>query len=223
MATEPPGKSAIILYQMEDGGTRLEVKLENETVWLTQKQMSELFQKDIRTVNEHIQNLFEEKELAENSVIRNFRITAADGKDYNTKHYNLDVVISVGYRVKSLRGTQFRIWATQRLGEFIVKGFMLDDERLKHGGGAYFDDLLARIREIRASERRFYQKITDIYALALMIQNWWSPPGMNRAIGAPDSVVAVTWGVAPCWYDTGLWPANFAMPHDSRSLVGKLL
>jgi hypothetical protein len=153
----------LMLYQTADGKTKIDVRLQDETVWLSQKQMSELFQKDVRTVNEHIQNLFDERELAQDSVIRNFRITAADGKIYETMHYNLDVVISVGYRVKSHRGTQFRIWATQRLREYIVKGFTLDDERLKNGGGDHFDELLERIREIRASERNFYQKIKEIY------------------------------------------------------------
>lgn len=164
MKPEEP-KSEIILYQTEDNRTRIEVRLENETVWLTQKQMAELFQKDVRTINGHIQNLFEEGELVPESVIRKYRITAADGKSYETQHYNLDVVISVGYRVKSHRGTQFRIWATQRLREYIVKGFTLDDERLKQGGtqNEYFDELLQRIREIRLSERNFYRKICDIY------------------------------------------------------------
>jgi len=158
-------KSELILYQTEDNRTRIEVRLENETVWLTQKLMAELFQKDVRTINEHIQNIFEERELSLDSVIRKFRITAADGKTYETQHYNLDVIISVGYRVKSQRGTQFRIWATQRLREYIVKGFTLDDERLKQGGtkNEYFDELLQRIREIRLSERNFYRKICDIY------------------------------------------------------------
>ena len=163
--TPPAGgpQSELILYQAEDGKTKIEVRLLDDTVWLTQKQMSELFQKDVRTINEHVQNIFEEKELSADSVIRKFRITAADGKSYDTLHYNLDVAISVGYRVKSHRGTQFRIWATQRLKEYIVKGFALDDERLKKGGGDHFDELLERIREIRASERNFYQKIRDIY------------------------------------------------------------
>jgi hypothetical protein len=158
-------KSGIILYQTEDNRTRIEVRLENETVWLTQKLMAELFQKDVRTINEHIQNVLAEKELQGDSVIRKFRITAADGKSYETQHYNLDVIISVGYRVKSHRGTQFRIWATQRLREYIVKGFTIDDERLKQGGtrNEYFDELLQRIREIRLSERNFYRKICDIY------------------------------------------------------------
>ncbi|MCX6902534.1 MAG: virulence RhuM family protein [Verrucomicrobia bacterium] len=156
-------QSELILYQAEDGKTKIEVRLQADTVWLTQKQMSELFQKDVRTINEHIQNIFEERELSQDSVIRKFRITAADGKGYETMHYNLDVAISVGYRVKSHRGTQFRIWATQRLKEYIVKGFTLDDERLKKRGGDHFDELLERIREIRASERNFYQKIKDIY------------------------------------------------------------
>ena len=153
-----------MLYQTEDGRTRLQVRLENQTVWLTQKLMAELFQKDVRTINEHLQNAFEEGELQPDSVIRKFRITAADGKSYDTQHYNLDAIISVGYRVKSPRGTQFRVWATQRLREYIVKGFALDDERLKAaGGGDYFDELLQRVREIRLSERNFYRKICDIY------------------------------------------------------------
>jgi len=159
-----PSPSALILYQTEDGRTHLQVRLEDQTVWLTQKLMAELFQKDVRTINEHIQNVFDEGELQANSVIRKFRITAADGKSYETQHYNLDAIIAVGYRVKSHRGTQFRIWATQRLREYIVKGFALDDERLKQaGGGDYFDELLQRIREIRLSERNFYRKICDIY------------------------------------------------------------
>jgi hypothetical protein len=163
-------KSQIILYQTEDGRTRVECRFENETVWLTQKLMAELFQKDVRTINEHIQNVFTGGELSPDSVIRKFRITAADGKTYETQHYNLDVVISVGYRVKSHRGTQFRIWATQRLHEYLVKGFTMDDERLKNPPGPdvpdYFDELLERIRDIRASEKRMYLKVRDIFALA---------------------------------------------------------
>jgi hypothetical protein len=161
--------SQIILYQTDDGKTKVEVKMAGETVWLTQKLMAELFDVTVPTVNEHLKNIFLMQELDENSVIRNFRITASDGKDYDTKHYNLDAIISVGYRVNSLRGTQFRIWATQRLREYIVKGFALDDERLKQGGGMarYFEELLQRIRDIRASERNFYQKVTDIYATSI--------------------------------------------------------
>jgi hypothetical protein len=165
MSDEPLPQSEIILYQTEDGGTRVQVRLQDETVWLTQKLLAELFGKDVRTINEHIQNIFQEGELAEDSVVRKFRITAADGKSYATQHYNLDVIISVGYRVKSLRGTQFRIWATQRLREYLVKGFTMDDERLKQsGGGAYFDELLERIRDIRSSEKVFWRKVLDIYA-----------------------------------------------------------
>ena len=166
---EPQSSSGIVLYQTEDGRTRLEVRLENDTVWLTQKLMAELFQKDVRTINEHIQNIFSEGELSPEAVIRKFRITAADGKSYDTQHYNLDVIISVGYRVKSPRGTQFRIWATQRLREYVVKGFVLDDERLKNPGPGrpdYFDELLERIRDIRASERRMYLRVREILALA---------------------------------------------------------
>jgi hypothetical protein len=122
----------------------------------------------VRTINEHIQNIFAEKELDPDAVIRKFRITAADGKFYETQHYNLDVIISVGYRVKSHRGTQFRIWATQRLREYIIKGFTLDDERLKQAGeGSYFDELLARIRDIRSSEKIFWRKVLDIYATSI--------------------------------------------------------
>jgi hypothetical protein len=161
-------KSELILYQTEDNRTRIEVRLENETVWLTQKLMAKLFQKDVRTVNEHIQNIFEEGELMPEATIRNFRIVQPEGVRQVTReieHYSLDVIIAVGYRVKSHRGTQFRQWATQRLREYIVKGFTLDDERLKEGGtrNVYFDELLQRIREIRLSERNFYRKICDIY------------------------------------------------------------
>ncbi|MGP8198552.1 MAG: virulence RhuM family protein [Limisphaerales bacterium] len=167
MDKNKPG-GEVILYQTEDLQTRLQVRLEGETVWLTQKLMAELFQKDVRTINEHILNIFEERELSPDAVIRKFRITAADGKSYETQHYNLDVIISVGYRVKSHRGTQFRIWATQQLREYIVKGFALDDERLKQaGGGNYFDELLARIRDIRSSEKEFWRKVLDIYATSI--------------------------------------------------------
>jgi len=140
---------------------------EQETFWLSQKKMAELFGVDVRTVNEHLQNVFKTNELDKDSVIRNFRITAADGKNYDTQFYNLDAIIAVGYRVNSHEATRFRIWATQTLREYIIKGFVLDDERLKQGkkfDKDYFDELLERIREIRASERRFYQKINDIYA-----------------------------------------------------------
>ncbi len=160
--------AGFLLYQTDDGKTRLEVRVQDETVWLTQKRMAELFQKDVRTINEHIQNIFAEGELNADSVIRKFRITADDGKDYDTQHYNLDVIISVGYRVKSHRGTQFRIWATERLREYIVKGFVMDGDRLKRaGGGNYFDELLARIRDIRSSEKVFWRKILDIYATSI--------------------------------------------------------
>jgi hypothetical protein len=144
MNDEP--QSQLLLYQTEDGKTRLEVRLENETVWLTQNQMAELFQTSIPNVSMHIRNVFAEGELQPGSVVKEFLTTAADGKNYQTKFYNLDVIISVGYRVKSHRGTQFRIWATQRLREYIVKGFALDGERFKRaGGGNYFEELLARI------------------------------------------------------------------------------
>jgi hypothetical protein len=160
--------SDFILYTSQDGDIRVDVFVNDETVWLTQKAMQELFDRSKSTVSEHISNIFKEGELEENQVVRKFRTTADDGKEYEVSYYNLDVIISVGYRIKSQRGTNFRIWATKTLKEFIIKGFVLDDKRLKQGGHLfgkdYFEELLEKIREIRASERRFYQKITDIYA-----------------------------------------------------------
>ena len=147
----------ILIYQNSEGSIKIDVHLEDETVWLTQLQLCELFQKSKATVSEHIKHIFEEAELNENSVVRNFRTTASDGKTYETNFYNLDVIISVGYRVKSHQGTQFRIWATQRLKEYIVKGFTLNDDRFKTGSSMnYFSELQERIREIRLSERFFY-------------------------------------------------------------------
>lgn len=163
-----PTDSSLLLYQTEDGQTKIEVRLHDETVWLNQMQLSELFDKDKRTISEHIQNIFKEGELIEEAVIRKFRTTASDGKSYQVMYYNLDVIISVGYRVSSHRGTQFRIWATHRLKEYLIKGFTLDDERLKRGGaGNYFNELLARIRDIRSSEKVFWRKILDIYATSI--------------------------------------------------------
>jgi hypothetical protein len=160
--------SNILIYQTEDGVTKIQTRLEGETVWLTQAQMCELFQKSKATISEHLKNIFEELELDENSVVRNFRTTANDGKNYDTSFYNLDVIISVGYRVKSIRGTQFRKWATQRLREYIVKGFAMNDDLLKQAGGSnYFDELLARIRDIRSSEKVFWRKVLDIYATSI--------------------------------------------------------
>jgi len=161
-------ESNLLIYQNQEGKIQIDVHLENETVWLTQAQMSELFGKGRTTITEHILNIFKEGELEENSVCRNFRHTANDGKNYETKYYNLDVIISVGYRVKSKQGTQFRIWATQRLKEYIIKGFALNDERFKSGNSMnYFSELQVRIREIRLSERFFYQKIKDIYTTSI--------------------------------------------------------
>jgi hypothetical protein len=155
-----------LLYQTEDGRIRIETRMQEETVWLTQDQMAKLFVKAKSTINEHIKNIFKEEELVEEQVMRKFGNSEFSTKP--TNYYNLDVIISVGYRVKSLRGTQFRIWATQRLREYIIKGFTLDDERLKEaGGGNYFDELLARIRDIRSSEKIFWRKVLDIYALSI--------------------------------------------------------
>ena len=166
MSDEP--KSQLLFYQAPDGRTRLEVRMQGETVWLTQAQMAELFQRERSVITKHIRNIFEEGELVETSVCANYAHTADDGKTYQTVYYNLDVIISVGYRVKSHRGTQFRIWATQRLREYIVKGFALDDERFKRaGGGNYFEELLARIRDIRSSEKVFWRKVLEIYATSI--------------------------------------------------------
>jgi hypothetical protein len=163
-----PNESNIIIYQTEDGITKIETRLEGETVWLRQAQLAELFQKSRVTVTEHIGNIFKEGELKEEAVSRKFRHTGPDKKNYETTFYNLDVIISVGYRVKSHRGTQFRIWATQRLREYIVKGFTMNDELLKQGGqGNYFEELLARIRDIRSSEKIFWRKVLDIYATSI--------------------------------------------------------
>ena len=160
--------SDILIYQNQEGNIKIDVRLQEETVWLTQAQMGQLFSKDKRTISEHISNIFSEGELDENSVVRKFRTTAVDGKNYATNHYNLDAIISVGYRVKSVQGTQFRIWATQRLKEYIIKGFTLNDDRFKSGSSMnYFTELQERIREIRLSEKFFYQKIKDIYATSI--------------------------------------------------------
>jgi hypothetical protein len=162
-----------LIFTKQAGENAIEVRVADETVWLTQKLMAMLFNVDVRTINEHLQNIFDANELSKDSVIRNFRITASDGKNYNTNFYNLDAIISVGYRVNSLRATQFRQWATGVLRDFAIRGYVLDKERLKNGsflGKDYFDNLLAEIREIRASERRFYQKITDIYSTAIDYQ-----------------------------------------------------
>jgi len=157
-----------LLYQSEDGRARVEVRFEGETAWLSLTQMADLFQRDKSVISRHIKNVFEEGELDRASVVAESATTAADGKTYQVEYFNLDVIISVGYRVKSHRGTQFRIWATQRLREYIVKGFTLDDERLKRGGGGnYFDELLARIRDIRSSEKVFWRKVLEIYATSI--------------------------------------------------------
>ena len=161
--------SQILLYQTEDGQTKIDVRLEEETVWLNQKQIVELFHTTKQNISLHINNIFKEGELDEISVVKDYLTTALDGKNYYTKYYNLDVIISVGYRVKSPQGTKFRQWATKRIHEYIVKGFTMDDNRLKQEGARsrYFEELLQRIRDIRSSERNFYQKVTDIYASSI--------------------------------------------------------
>ncbi|MCR9101907.1 MAG: virulence RhuM family protein [bacterium] len=162
-------ESDIILYRTPDGAVKVEIRFEDETFWLTQKKLAELFGVEVQTINYHLKEIFKSAELEEDSVIRKIRITAQDGKKYLTNFYNLDAIIAVGYRVNSYQATQFRIWATKVLREYLIKGFVMDDERLKQGkrfDKDYFDELLERIRKIRASERRFYQKITDLYAEA---------------------------------------------------------
>jgi hypothetical protein len=167
---EPVTRSQILFYQSEDGTSRIEVLLEEGTVWLTQALIAELYQTTKQNISLHIRNIFDDRELEEGSVVKEYLTTASDGKKYRTKFFNLDMILAIGYRVRSHRGTQFRRWATERLSEYLIKGFVLDDERLKEGrsiGADYFDELLERIRDIRASEKRFYQKIRDIYTLAI--------------------------------------------------------
>ena len=155
----------IVIYQTQDGLTQINVKFEDETVWLTQAQLVELYQTSKSNISEHIKHIFEEGELDEISVVRNFRTTATDGKSYNTKFYNLDMIISLGYRIKSLVATQFRRWATDLIKEYLKKGYALDDKRLKElGGGDYWKDLLDRIRDIRSSEKVMYRQVLDLYA-----------------------------------------------------------
>ncbi|MDP3563154.1 MAG: virulence RhuM family protein [Methanoregula sp.] len=167
---EPVTRSQILFYQSENGTSRIEVRLEEGTVWLTQALIADLYQTTVPNISIHIKNIFNENELDRNSVVKEYLTTAADGKNYQTLYYNLDMILAIGYRVRSHRGTQFRRWATERLSEYLIKGFVLDDERLREGksiGADYFDELLERIRDIRASEKRFYQKIRDIYTLAI--------------------------------------------------------
>lgn len=219
----PSGTPGFVLYEAPDGQSRLSVRLEGKTVWLTQAQMAELFQTTRANVTIHIGNVLAEGELPEDSVCKEYLHTAADGKSYAVKHYSLDMIIAVGYRVRSARGTQFRQWATATLAEYLTKGFALDDTRLKEAknwGADYFDELLARIRDIRASERRFYQKITDIYATSIdydpnaavtqefyaTVQNklHWAITGrtaaetiVSRADAAKPNMGLTTWKNAP--------------------------
>jgi len=161
----------IIIYQSEDGKTKIQTTLENETLWLTQKNIAEVFNVTVATINEHIKNIYDDRELEENSTIRNFLIVQKEGKrevKRDTKHYNLDMIIALGYRVKSTTATQFRVWATSILKEYVVKGFAMNDEMLKEQGGEdYFDELLARIRDIRSSEKVFWRKVLDIYSTSV--------------------------------------------------------
>lgn len=176
----PPAGGEFLVYQTDDGQVKLQVRLESETLWLTQQHMADLFQTTKQNVGQHLKRIFDEGELDPNSVVKNLFTTAPDGKQYNTRHYNLDAIISVGYRVKSLVATRFRIWATQRLREYLIKGFTMDDERLKNppvaGRAApdYFDEMLARIRDIRASERRMYLRVREIFAMAGDYNPTWS-------------------------------------------------
>lgn len=161
-------ENKVIIYTASDGQTKIDVKLKDETLWLTQAQMCELYQTSKSNISEHIKHIFEEGELQEDSVVRKFRTTAADGKSYLTTFYNLDMIIALGYRVRSIIATRFRQWATQRLKEYMIKGFTLDDERLKKlGGGGYWKELLERIRDIRATEKVMYRQVLEIYATSI--------------------------------------------------------
>jgi len=169
--TIPGGE--FILYTTDDGKSKVECRFENETLWLSQALMGELFGRSKKTISEHLKNLFDEEELEPNSVVRNFRTTASDGKSYDVQYYNLEAILAVGFRVKSPRGTQFRKWANTRLQEYLVKGFTMDDERLKNPPVSesselpdYFDEMLARIRDIRSSERRMYLRVRELFTLA---------------------------------------------------------
>lgn len=164
---QPMDKNQIIFYETEDGATKISVNLSGDTVWLNLNQMAELFDRDKSTISRHIDNIFTEGELDKAAVVANFATTAADGKSYQVDYYSLDVIISVGYRVKSLRGTQFRIWANRILKEYLIKGFTLNDDLLKNGRSRYFKELLQRVRDIRSSERNLYQQVTDIYATSI--------------------------------------------------------
>ena len=155
----------VVIYTTDVGDTKLDVRFIDDTVWLSQVQLCKLYQTSKSNISKHIKHIFEENELNEESVVRNFRITSSDGKNYNILHYNLDMIISLGYRVKSKIATNFRKWATERLKEYIIKGFSIDDERLKKmGGGAYWKELLERIRDIRSSEKVFYCQVLDLFA-----------------------------------------------------------
>ena len=165
--SDPDNKGSIVLYESRDGTLKIDVKFDDETVWLTQQQLAELFQTSKQLISHHINNIIKEGELDESSVVKKYLTTAADGKNYRTNFYNLDMIISLGYRVNSKIATAFRQWATARLKEYVVKGFTMDDERLKQNGGRYFRELLQRIRDIRSSERNLWQQVTDIYATAI--------------------------------------------------------
>ncbi|MBO5810825.1 MAG: virulence RhuM family protein, partial [Bacteroidales bacterium] len=161
----------IVIYQSEDGNTRINVNLQDETVWLSQQQLVELYQTSKSNISEHIKHIFEEGELTESLVVRKFRTTAKDGKNYSTTFYNLDMIISLGYRIKSSIATKFRIWATQRLKEYMIKGFTMDDERLKgNAGGNYWKELIDRIRDIRSSEKVIFRQVLDLYSTSIDFQ-----------------------------------------------------
>ena len=230
----PPEPAEILLYQTEDGQTRLEVAFRGDTCWLSLNRLAELFQRDKSVISRHIKNIFDEGELIRESVVAKFATTAVDGKTYQVDYYNLDVIISVGYRVKSHRGTQFRIWATQRLREYIIKGFAMDDDRLKQSGaGNYFEELLARIRDIRSSEKVFWRKVLDIYATSIdydpkaetshlffaTVQNkmHWAAHGQTaaeivyqRADSSKENMGLTNW--------TGNTISSFLLPFLSRTL-----
>ncbi len=225
-----PDRGELIVYRTEDGQAEVQLQTLDGSVWLNQGEMAELFDTSKQNVSLHIKNILKEGELPEDSVVKEYLTTAEDGKRYQTKHYNLHMILAVGYRVRSPRGTQFRQWATAHLAEYLVKGFVMDDERLKKPGGwDYFDELLARIREIRASEKRFYQKVRDLFALSsdyrsddradpgapnMALTNWSASP----ANGLIPSTKAAAWPRPdrPMWRRSSSWSGSKSSLNTKR-------
>lgn len=212
-------RGELIIYQTEDGLTKIDVRMDNETVWLSLDQMAELFQRDKSTISRHIKNVFQEGELAEDATVANFATVQSEGGrqvSRNITYFNLDVIISVGYRVKSLRGTQFRIWASSVLREYLIKGFAMNDELLKQaGGGNYFDELLARVRDIRSSEKVFWRKVLDIYATSAD----YSPNAAETTAFFKTVQKNAVCRDRPDCCRTGNWQSQCIAAHDGNDFV----